>query len=215
MTAAVCHKAEIIRIREPGIGYNAPMIYLNADDFVGKGSKRYCYRHPDNPERCIKIAYKPALTDKKKQNEFNYLRMLERRGIDWSHMPRCYGWATTDIGAGLVFDFFHTHDGLAMPSIGEHLREGRITLDALSEPLETLRRYLLRNRIVTRDLNATNIVCNVEGSDAPVLYLIDGIGNADFIKVANYLPFYTKKKTNRHWGRFMDKLSLTDYGSVH
>lgn len=97
-----------------------------------------------------------------------------------------------------------------MRSIKQHLHSGQLTTELLFEPLNRLKLYLLQNKIVTRDLNSSNIVCFINGSDNLKLYLVDGVGNADFIKIANYSSFYSRRKINRSWARFMDKMSKTE-----
>lgn len=183
------------------------MILLSDREFVAKGSTRYCYRHPDNPDRCIKIPHELSRGHKQNRDDARYFKLLERRGVEWCHIPHCHGWVETNVGTGLVFDFFHTPTGFPLPSIARHLKRGHITVDQMAEPLEELKRYLLANRIIIRDLNGTNIVCDVAASDAGRLYLIDGIGNADYIKLANVIPLFARKKIERHWTRFINKLS--------
>lgn len=189
------------------------MIHLNAGDIVGKGSERCCYVHPGNADRCIKVAYRASRNDKQNRNEIKYLKRLQRNRIDWSHIPRCHGWVETSVGVGLVYDYFHTEDGLPMPGIGRLVTQGRITRSDLAAPLEQLRQYLLSNRIVVRDLKPSNVVCDADAGDSLRLYLIDGIGNGDFVKVADYIPIYARTKIERHWRRFMaayDRLTGRD-----
>lgn len=182
------------------------MLYLDEAAYIGKGSERYCYRHPDCRELCIKISYREDRGNKQNRKEYHYYKKLEKRVAQWSHIPKCHGWVETNLGDGLVFDLVQSESGAPCESIKELLEKKRLTHSDLSAPLEELHRYLLKYRILISDLNPKNVLCGFPDRENPRLYLIDGIGNSDFIKAADKVPFLARAKINRHWTRFIAKL---------
>lgn len=182
------------------------MLYLNDSQLVGRGTERYCYRHPHDPSLCIKVTHN--LTNNKQQNakDYAYFKKLERRGIDWTHLPHCHGWVTTDKGEGLVFDLLQDDNKQPLKSLSQLLKSGGLDLETLEPSLQDLHDYLLRNRIFTSDLRESNIVCDNDGSHPPRLFIIDGIGDRDFIKLAAHCPPLGRLKVNRQWAKFIKRM---------
>lgn len=182
------------------------MLYLNDSQLVGRGTERYCYRHPHDPSLCVKVTHN--LKNNKQQNakDYDYFKKLEQRRIDWSHLPHCHGWVTTDKGEGLVFDLLQDDNRQPLKSLSQLLKSGGLDLETLEPSLQDLHDYLLRNRIFTSDLRESNIVCDSNGPRPPHLYIIDGIGDRDFIKLAANCPPLGRVKVNRQWAKFMKRM---------
>lgn len=181
------------------------MITIDKSLCIGKGSERYCYRHPDDQDICIKVAYKAARNDKQNIKEYQYYRKRLKRVSSWAHIPRCHGWVATDLGPGLAFDFISDIHGKPCRSLHEILVSHSLSLDQLAGPLEELRSYLLDNRIIVCDLRSKNILCRTEGHQTR-LYLVDGLGNGDFLKIADHVPALARAKIERHWQRFSTEI---------
>ncbi|WP_227370548.1 YrbL family protein [Halomonas sp. M20] len=181
------------------------MLHLQDDLLIGRGTERNCYRHPQDPTRCVKIAHNFKNNKQQNRKDYEYFTKLERRGIDWSHLPRCHGWVETNLGDGLVFDLLQDTEGSPLPRLDILLADGRLTMAEIATPLTQLHDYLHANRIFTSDLRASNIVCNLEKTP-PRLFLIDGIGDRDFVKLAAHSRRLGRTKIERQWGRFMKRL---------
>lgn len=70
------------------------MLILKEEDFIGKGSERACYLHPEDKNKAVKVTYKNNKREKNKQSqkEVDYYNELIKRGMnDWQHLPKFYG----------------------------------------------------------------------------------------------------------------------------
>lgn len=66
------------------------MLNIREEDFIGKGSHKKCYRHPDDSSKCIKMAYsEEGWKDLKR--ELEYIEVMNRKGKDYSVLPKYYG----------------------------------------------------------------------------------------------------------------------------
>jgi len=182
------------------------MIYMDDNLYIGKGSERYCYRHPANREVCIKIDYKKERKNKQNKSEYNYYKNVEKRVTSWAHIPRCHGWIATSMGRGLAFDYIHDSQGAPCRSIKYYLEEKALSWEALEDPLDELYTYLLEQKLVVNDLSPSNLLCRFDSEDSCHLYLVDGLANRDFIKLADHVPTLARAKITRHWDRLLLKL---------
>lgn len=182
------------------------MLHLENHLLVGRGTERLCYRHPHNSELCVKVTHNHKNDKQQNVKDYHYYRKLEKRGIDWSHLPRCHGWVETSLGLGLVFDLLQDTEGKPLQSITHIMADQRIDYSDLEEPLEQLKNYLKNNIIFTSDLRENNIVCLIKNGKPSHLYIIDGLGDRDFIKLAAVLPPLGKAKVDRQWRRFMKRM---------
>jgi len=181
------------------------LITIDNHNFVGKGSHREVYRHPENQNLCIKIIVDGSSHSRPNRREISYHRHLERRGIAWDMIPKYHGDITTNLGIGSVFDLVSDHDGAVSKTLGYYLSSNDVTeahYDGLSRSLFLLKDYLLRYRIITKTLEHRNIVCQRNKSGIFRLSVIDSVVNLDFIPICNYIRFLAEKKIHRRWKRF-------------
>lgn len=182
------------------------MLYLTEDLLIGRGTERLCYRHPNTPELCIKVTHNHKNDKKQNSRDYAYYNNLEKRRIEWDHLPRCHGWVETNQGDGLIFDLIQNSEGIPLQSLTQLLDQRKTTLEDLQNPLENLRKYLIKNLIFTSDLRDNNIVSNVENGKPTFLYIIDGLGHHDFIKIAAHIPPLGRVKVKRQWAKFMQRM---------
>ena len=183
------------------------MVNIEKSGLVGTGHHRECYRHPEDSNLCIKIAV--SGDPKEIRREKKYYRRLEKRGVSWALIPRYYGEIETNMGSGSVFDLVVDHDGAISKNLKHYLSSNELTeanYSQLSNALDLLKNYLLQQRIITMTLNPNNVLCKKLASGSLRLYVIDNIGNSDYIPVCNVSSYFAKKKILRKWKRFEDKL---------
>lgn len=183
------------------------MLKMNDQDYIGKGIHRKCYVHPEDRRKCIKVVYFDH--DKEGLREEAYYRHLEKRAISWEMIPKFYGEVDTDLGKGAVFDLVCDHDGtpaknllyfLSLEELSENKRE------ALQAALFRLKDYMIKQRVFTREIDPRNISCSVLASGEFHLYLVDNLDNTDAIPIANYISILARKKVERKWTRFVNKM---------
>lgn len=73
-------------------------------ELVGSGSLRDCYALPNDPFKVIKFARESKEVQPQNRIEAAYYAYLEKRRVSYEHITKCYGWAQTEKGEGLIFD---------------------------------------------------------------------------------------------------------------
>lgn len=132
---------------------------LNNKLFIGSGSQRHCYRHPEHDHLCIKIVAE-ATNSRRNQNkrEHAYYKKLADKNIDWKHIASCHGWVKTNLGKGLVFDLVADHDNAPLPNLQEQLEEKNIDKEKLKFELKMLKKWIFEHAIIVADLKPENMI---------------------------------------------------------
>lgn len=177
---------------------------------VGRGTERLCFRNPGNPKTILKLSAlgKTKQTDR----EAAYFAHLQRRGVPFDHLPEYFGPVEVPGYAGFEQELVVDCDGtislpfqefVTQPNAGSAL--SKTGLLAMLQPLED---YLARFCICTCDIGRTNVVIQQQapGRFRPVL--VDGIGDTDFIPICRILPCMARRKTRRHWMKFLRRSAL-------
>ena len=160
------------------------MIQLDEKEhFIAKGTRRHCYRHPDHPDRCIKIS--PPGEGKQQRREYKYYRSLIRRKVSMEHLAKFHGKVKTNKGTGYVYDLILDHDGSVAAPLRDYLNEEYPDREELIRLIRELKAYLLREGIMFYDMNGNNILCR-KGEDGSLHFItIDGIGEVVAIGFLN------------------------------
>lgn len=179
------------------------MLDITTAEFIGRGLHRECYRHPHNPNLCLKITY--SGDSQESERESKYYNFLERRNIDWRLLPRCHGQVQTNRGQALVFDIIRDYDGEVSKPLDHYLGDKALFSRyraSLGKALEGLKTYLLEQRIVTMTIKPKNILLKRLNETECALYIVDNIGNSDLIPICNYVSALAVRKVLRKWRRF-------------
>lgn len=187
------------------------MIDLSDAHLLGKGSSRECYVHPEDDSKCVKVTYSAnrGIT----LEEMKHYRRYVRRGISWDMMARAYGFVSTSRGVGAVFSLARDYDGEISKSLDFYLQPGHESLLSewdLRSAMVVFRSYLQRERIIVRELKADNLIYQRLGPAIGRLILIDGVGNNEFLPVANYSVLFARRSLKKRWKKFEDSL-LSSY----
>jgi len=102
-----------------------------------------------------------------------YRQSSIRRGEEaiWRHLPRLYGWQVTDLGRGLVFDYFQNHDGGPAPTLRQAL-DAHGDVEGVKAALDELYDFIRSAGIWMHHPNVENVVLATDG----LLKLIDCLG---------------------------------------
>lgn len=159
-----------------------------------RGGRRLCYRHPEHPDRCIKVLRRDRKDGDEALDEnilefAAYQELLQRANSQvWNHIPRCYGLVETDHGPGLVTQLLTGADGLPAPTLQRRIQE-RIDASCRAA-LEEFKGFLLRTLIRVGDLRPANLlVCRRANADTERIFIIDGLGNRSILWAPLFLPF--------------------------
>ena len=183
------------------------MLELNEDLFIGAGKRRRCCRHPDDPEKRIKIGVSGGKKGRDMQTgrERKYYRLYTKRGCSLKHLSPCYGMEDSNMGPGAVFGIIHNPDGEISATLGSFILGGMLIKD-FEEELRELREYMFKEGIICSDFNHGNILVQNQSDGSRRLMIIDGLGNSDLIKVADYYKPFRDKKLERKWARLLWRL---------
>ncbi len=186
------------------------MLTLTDDLLIGSGRHRQCFRHPTDNSRCVKVFFDGF--SKEFIREQKYYKRLQHTPAVFEHIPRYYGEFATNRGEGSVFDLIEDDDGAVSRTLDSYLaavEDGEQALDELIPPLLELKDFMLRFNIITTDLHSRNIACLRQGGEFKRYYLIDDIGNPEFIPICNYSSYFAHRKVKRKWKRFEKKIGLS------
>lgn len=178
----------------------------------GKGNHRECYVHPENENLCIKVVVDTKLSARQNLREQQYYLHLEKRHISWDMISKYHGDVSTNMGVGSVFDLVRDQDGEVSKTLSDYLDSKELSdqeCNKLASLLHLLKVYLVEQRVIAR-LAPRNIVCQRDNNEISQLSIIDNIGNSHLIPICNYDNFLARRKINKEWNRFLDRM-LSSY----
>ena len=188
----------------PGLKF---MIELHPSHLIGKGRTRSCYRHPDDPQKCIKIDRRTHGGPTEKEAAYYGKLARIRPGLSYTHIPRFHGMVVTTLGRGGVFDLIRDEtSGEISKTFLDCIASGEVTVN---DPrwLEAYRVYmktLYDEAIIIRDFNPGNLCVRRMRDGGYRLVTIDGIGHRDFLPLCDYCLWFARRKLRRqvNWKNF-------------
>lgn len=175
-------------------------INLKKEYYLGKGRERACYLHPNDDSKVIKVVYKPLENLNQNELEYEYLEFLEKKGVSFSHLSKCYGKTQTNLGEGYIFERVKDYTGETSISFKNVVMNGLLTKKLEIELLNELKEYLLKNNIIFVDIALSNVFCQKICKDKYKLVLTDGIGGKRIglkAKLYLYSSLFTKYKVKK------------------
>jgi hypothetical protein len=180
---------------------------------IGMGNRRQVFIHPDHPDLCVKIArndhirqsldkrggiYRLMPTHWRDDNWLEAYAYRQKALRDdsspaWRHVPRLYGWQDSDLGCGLVFDFYRTAQGQPAPSLQQVLQSG-LSNEQLDRALIELTQFLNTTDVWMRHPGPANIVLAADGR----LKLIDCLGTYNMSYVVHHFSVLRRRRQVRH-----------------
>lgn len=120
------------------------------------------------------------------------------------------GSIATNLGTGYVYQLARNEDGSRSKGINEYIDS--LDPDILHGKVVAMYDQLIEHRGVVNDLGLANIFVREHLSNDYDLCLVDGFGNSDFIKLADYSLAFMIKKLNRKFTSLCNKLDIpTDF----
>lgn len=112
-------------------------------------------------------------------------------------IPKYYGDVITNLGTGSLFEFILDHNGAVSKNLGYYINSNELIetyYNILSNSLFFLKDYLLKHQILTTTLACRNILCQRNKSGICRLFIVDNIGNTDYIPICDYVRCLAKNK---------------------
>jgi len=182
------------------------VIKLTESFFLGKGGERYCYLHPDDNQKVIKIIHQKGRHNNQNTLEYNYYQFLEQKKINFSNITRCFGWVDTNLGEGLVFDRIHNYDASTIKTFSYYVKHNIFEQEYDLQLIEDLEKYVFENQIVFIDVSLSNIFCQKNSENSYQLIIFDGLGGRRpgfkswLYRHSQYFRMYKMKK---QWKKFL------------
>ena len=188
----------------PDQSLNQSVVQISSEP-VGAGQERVCYLHPNDATRLIKL--QKGDSDKQTRRELILYARLAQRGLrNYEHIPEYHGKVQTNLGTGCVVDCVTDYDGSLSKSLWWHFERG-YPVSEFEAYLEELRCYLLQNEVVfSADMGRYNVLFQKLSSERARLVVIDGLGNHTAINWLDNTGFFVRRKIQRRWRRFIDRL---------
>lgn len=180
---------------------------------IGMGNRRFVFQHPHHDTLCIKVARTAHIRAQLDKRGFIYRNMpthwrddnwLEARAYQqkslqtknpaiWRHIPRLHGWQETNLGPGLVFDYYRDRDGARAPNLREVLEKDGLT-PAVEGAIGRLNEFMHTHNIWMRHPGPPNIVLGADGH----LKLIDCLGTYNMLPFRHFIPALRARRAMKH-----------------
>ena len=198
-------------------------VKLSDREILFKGGNRLCFLHPDDANKILKVLRpekKPELRRKQvplykkirplsafniNLKELKAYHSLNKKGNGiWKHFPKCFGMMETDMGSAVCQELIKEKDGSIPITLMEYIQKNGFTRE-IEKAMGEFFSFLLENLIVTRDLHGKNLILKKKNGGFRI-YMIDGIGNSDFIPIANVSKTWARRKITRNLKELRNKL---------
>jgi len=180
-----------------------PLLIKEAD-FLGKGSERLCFRHPEKKEFCIKVCRSHS-NRKQQRHERRLFSKLDAKAKESGHLVRYFGTIPTDRGEGLLFETIVDHDGKVSKSLLHYLlHEPEKIDDAMLKALKELENFVKTHRIVLKDPSPSNLLYKRLDKTKGIFVIIDGIGSP--LPDIPFFKTYTDYKVRRQFDKVVARL---------
>ena len=180
---------------------------------MGAGGHQAAYIHPDDPSKCVKIAFDPEDGDVKK--ELRYRRMCADKLSRSKLVTKYYGTVETNKGAGLVFERVTDFDGASSLDLKDYLSAVSTAeeIDQSRALLMDFRRDFLSEGIAIVDTDITNFMVQRLSPTESQMRIVDNIGTPVLIPLVYWSEMIARRKARRVWNRLADWLK-ENYPSI-
>ncbi len=188
------------------------MFDLDSHLLIGQGANRVVYRHPTEPYRCIKIPKDRGIHTQ--ALECDYYCKLELHNISWNHLSRYYGETETSLGKGYVYELIRDYNQTISLPLSYYLSTmptKDIALDMLLKSLRQLKKFLIDNKIIIRNLRPYNILYKRLNQQEGLAVLIDNIGHHNnHYHLSDRIPVLARKDIQKKWKKFESSIQISE-----
>lgn len=182
-------------------------LILTDDLFLGKGHHKVAYKHPNDEDKCVKVAFMEPDIDEVR--ELAYRKTRQRRHLDSSILPQYYGIVETNKGLGYVYEMVHDFDGKLSQTLYEYMENSPHTRESNQHIIEELKAFhqeWLQEEILITTGDPTNFLVQRVDKTHNHFRIIDNIGTHEHIPVSSYISYFAHKKIDRYWKRILRAL---------
>ncbi len=171
---------------------------------MGSGIAKVVYEHPNDPDVCIKFP-----NPKKKRAKHDILREISYLKKHQTNLPwLCpyLGEIECDRGVGYMYKLARNEDGSPSTSIARSFRDK--DPETLKEKVAAMYAQLIEQHAVVNDMSLSNVYVHEKHDGDYDIVLIDGFGNSNWIKIADYSKFFLISKLNRKFTSLCNRLQI-------
>lgn len=202
------YRLGLVYISGAMIKKNQENLMLHLDTKIGSGRHRTCYVHPEDSSKCVKVVFNPLDGGEKEvKRELGYYGKRAKQIKACRAVPNYYGTVMTNLGLGYVFDLILDFDGQVAKTLEYYLRGNMLPKALVENKLFELRNALIKHKISTMNLKEYNILYKRTADNDGYLVVVDNLGESEFIPVASLISSLHRKKIDRKFSRFLDKLN--------
>lgn len=184
---------------------------------IGKGTHKKCFVHPQDPSRCVKVAYN-ELGKRDLNREVKYLSAGYRRKHISTVLPRFYGTVQTSLGKGYVVDLLKNADGTACLSLKNWLENPALDgqLDPLiQQAMRLLKEKIREEQVLCLAIYPENILFSKDNAGNYRPFLVNDLGNAARIPLAYWLEGVRLKSIEKRWQEFLERARAQSVPEKH
>ncbi|MGJ8677476.1 MAG: YrbL family protein [Akkermansiaceae bacterium] len=181
------------------------MLTITDDLKLGNGTRRTCYRHPEDPSLCVKIPFDTKLSAKQQKREIKYYKKLARRKVSMQHITAYHGTAMSNLGISYIYENARNYDGSPSLSFDAELRRRPEKATELIQAFNNIKQYLLDEHILYYDLSGANIHVQHLDDTHYKLIIVDGVSDVVALPILNIFKSHVESKINRRWKKVLRK----------
>ncbi|NLX24434.1 MAG: hypothetical protein GXY61_00520 [Lentisphaerae bacterium] len=177
------------------------MIHLDHSMIINEGATRRCYRHPDDPGKCLKIEKRPGAAN---ANELQAYRAVQNLLSDY--LAECEPeLAVTSEGEALVCELVRDADGTISPSFSEFLLTEKTDENLRRQFLEFFD-LIVRHKLCFYDFNPKNFVIQHAEDGFQLKYTdLKSFHKTKTAFALEKIPFFATLKLKRRSTRFIKR----------
>jgi hypothetical protein len=182
-------------------------LILKDSSFLAKGGERDCYIHPEDKTKVIKIVHRQEKHNEQNKLEYKYFHFLKQKEIPLLHIPKCFGFISTNLGEGLVYERVMNYNAVPSVCFQKYLEKKVFSKEEELSLVNELKEYLFKYDILFIDVDLSNIFCQEVHEGEYRLMIIDGLG-ARRLNWRFYLylfsSLFTRYKIKKQWKKFFN-----------
>lgn len=178
------------------------ILNLTEENYLGKGTNKVCYYHPEDENKLIKFSLDDA-DETDMEYELKFRRCCKGKVANSSLLTKYYGTVETNKGVGYVFECVRDFDGKLSETF-ESLMLREKNSPKVREILTTFRKKLLEESMITYTIFPDNFLIQRISETEYRIRIIDGIG----MHVLFPLPYYSKRLARHRQRKIFKKFMV-------
>lgn len=179
-------------------------LILAEEHFLGKGTNKICYYHPEDKNKLIKFSIDSS-DETDIEYELRFRKICKKRVEQSELLTKYYGTVDTNKGTGYVFELVRDFDGKISETF-ESLILREKNSPKVYEILEELKERIFKESMVTYVIFPDNILVQRVSGEKTCTRIIDGIGMHVLFPLPYYSKFLARRRQKRIWEKFIKRL---------